>query len=56
MSTITKRAKILFKGTEYSVTVGDNEAITLPNGDVVTGDSPDVEWLPLLKERYLPLV
>ncbi|MGG4608187.1 fumarylacetoacetate hydrolase family protein [Providencia sp. Me31A] len=46
MSTITKRAKILFKGTEYSVTVGDNEAITLPNGDVIAGDSPDVEWLP----------
>lgn len=46
MSTMIKRAKILFKGTEYSVTVGDNEAITLPNGDVIAGDSPDVTWLP----------
>ncbi|EJD6582471.1 fumarylacetoacetate hydrolase family protein [Providencia rettgeri] len=46
MSTITKRAKVLFKGTEYSVTVGDNEEITLPNGDVIAGDSSDIVWLP----------
>lgn len=46
MATMTKRAKILFKGTEYDVTVGDNEVITLPNGNVIAGDSPDVEWLP----------
>ena len=41
-----KHAKIRYQGTEYSVTVGDDEAIKLPNGNVIAGDSADVEWLP----------
>lgn len=41
-----KHAKIRYQGTEYSVTVGDNEEITLPNGQVIAGDDAHVEWLP----------
>ncbi|BBG61376.1 Homoprotocatechuate catabolism bifunctional isomerase/decarboxylase [Providencia rustigianii] len=41
-----KHAKIRYQGIEYSVTVGDNEEIKLPSGDIISGASADVEWLP----------
>ena len=41
-----RHAKIRYQGAEYTVTVGDNEEINLPNGRVISGLSSEVEWLP----------
>lgn len=50
-----KHAKICYQGSEYSVTVGDNEEIRLPNGQVLDGDDTNVEWLPPVRGTLFAL-
>lgn len=50
-----KHAKIRYQGTEYSVTVGENEQITLPNGQIIAGDDANVEWLPPVRGTLFAL-
>lgn len=50
-----KQAKIRYQGTEYAVTVGDNEEITLPDGQLIAGNNVDVEWLPPVRGTLFAL-
>lgn len=54
-SVLIGQAKIRYQGTEYTVTVEENDAITLPTGQQIAADDPQLEFLPPVRGTLFAL-